>query len=98
MIIPANNREISVNDFLNTSLRLRQYSLMISSIPVKLSILSIPVIDFVNTGEGTFSKIWASLSAKSKILKTWEFLETCLDSRYRIKNITDLQNFNTRVT
>ena len=34
----------------------------------QLLILSIMVIDFVNSGEGKFSKIWASLSAKSKIL------------------------------
>ena len=33
-----------------------------------LSILSMPVIDFVKTGKSAFSKIWASLSAKSKIL------------------------------
>ena len=33
--------------------------------------VKLPVYDFVNTGVGTFSKIWTSLRSKSKILKTW---------------------------
>ena len=34
-------------------------------------ILSIPVIVFVNTGIGTFSKNWADLRSNSKILNSW---------------------------
>ena len=45
----------------------------------RLAIWSIPVGDLANTGEGTFSKIWAGLRSKSGILKTWEVLELCLD-------------------
>ena len=42
----------SVGDFVNTCWRFGQYG---------LAIWPIPVSDFVNTGEGTFSKIWAGL-------------------------------------
>ena len=35
---------------------------------------SIRVKDFVNIGEGTFSKIWAGSRCKSKIPKTWKGL------------------------
>ena len=43
-------------------------------------------MDFENTdnvGQGTFSKIWARLRAKSKILKTWDWgvLGLCLDTK-----------------
>ena len=60
--------------FRDTSYQFRGY---------RLSILEIPVIDFENTGEGTFSKIWARLRAKSKILKTWDWgvLGLCLDTK-----------------
>ena len=51
-----------------------------------LSILSMPVIDFVKTGKSAFSKIWASLSAKSRILKTMGSLRNI--PRYRNKNKT----------
>ena len=37
--------------------------------------------DVVNTGEGTFSKIWAGLRSKPGILKTWGVMP-----RYGIKN------------
>ena len=40
---------------------------------------------FANTGEGTFSKIWAGLSSKSGILKTCGVSELSLDMGSRIK-------------
>ena len=43
--------------------------------------------DVVNTGEGTFSKIWAGLRSKPGILKTWGVLELCQDMGSRIKKI-----------
>ena len=62
--------------FRDTSYQFRGY---------RLSILEIPVIDFENTGEGTFSKIWARLRAKSKILREWGILKICLNIGSRIK-------------
>ena len=47
-----------------------------------LSISEIAIINFGNTSECTFSKIWTSLRAKSKIL---EMLEVCLDTGSIIK-------------
>ena len=64
--------------FVNTDWRFGQYW---------LAIWSIPVGDLANTGEGTFSKIWAGLRSKSGILKTWGVLELCLDMGSRIKKI-----------
>ena len=82
---------IPVYNFANTGIKFRecrcmicQYWYTISSKPATIS--SILVYDFVNTGEDTFSKIWASFRFKSKILKTWGgVLEICLDMGSRIK-------------
>ena len=51
--------------------------------------------DFVNIGEGTFSKIWAGSRCKSEIPKTWKGLRNM--PRHRIKNKTEVHNFYTSV-
>ena len=64
--------------FVNTGRQFGQYL---------YKIWPIPVDNFANTGEGTFSKIWEGLRSKSGILKTWGVLELCLDMGSRIKKI-----------
>ena len=73
--IKKSGQEI-VYDLINTGWRIGQY---------RLANWPIPVGDFANTGEGTFSKIWAGSRSKSKILKTWRVLELCLDMESSIK-------------
>ena len=48
----------------------------------------ISIGDFANTGEGTFSNIWAGLRSKQGILKTWDVvLELCLNMDKEQKKI-----------
>ena len=60
------NSSKPVGDLANTGWRFGHY---------RLAIWSIPVVDLANTGEVTFSKIWAGLRSKSGIPKTWGVLE-----------------------
>ena len=71
------NFRILVITFSNNSYQIRQY---------QVSISAIHAIDFGITNEGTFSKIWTRLRAKSKILKTWMVLEM---SVYKIEHKTE---------